>query len=55
MTQKKIIALMVVVVMVASAAFAALPAAVIAPHLRLPPETFYLPLALNLVFGFLLS
>ena len=38
-----------------SAAFAALPAAVIAPRLRLAPELFYMPLGLNLVVGFLFA
>ena len=37
-----------------SAAFAALPAAVIAPRMRLAPELFYLPLGVNLAAGMVL-
>ena len=40
--------------LVFSAAFAALPAALIAPRLRVQSEVFYLPIVLNLVVGFIL-
>ena len=39
----------------ASAAFAALPAAVLAPHIRQAPETFYMPLATMLAVGCLFA